>query len=70
MSSTVLWHKLPFSKFIGHELKRDGCRQFMMGLGVSFVLFGIVPSMGITDEDRKNSVYYQQRMRTMVYSDH
>ncbi|CAM9218722.1 unnamed protein product [Choristocarpus tenellus] len=68
--TTVLWHKLPFRKFIFHELKRDGCRPFMIGLGVAFFTFGVYPAMGLTDEDRKNSVYYQQRMRTMVYSDH
>lgn len=37
---------------------------------VSGFLCGVLPSLGFTDEDRKNSVYYQQRMRTMKYEDH
>lgn len=37
---------------------------------VSAFLCGVVPSIGFSDEDRKNSVYYQQRMRTMKYEDH
>lgn len=37
---------------------------------ISAFLCGVVPSIGFTDEDRKNSVYYQQRMRTMKYEDH
>lgn len=37
---------------------------------ISGFLCGVLPSLGFTDEDRKNSVYYQQRMRTMKYEDH
>ena len=45
-------------------------RALFVNRRVSAVLCGIVPSIGFTDEDRKNSVYYQQRMRTMKYEDH
>ncbi|CAM9884197.1 unnamed protein product [Ectocarpus sp. 8 AP-2014] len=66
----VHWHKLPWRQLISHEIRRDGFKPFFIGMGISAFLCGVVPSMGFTDEDRKNSVYYQQRMRTMKYEDH
>ncbi|CAM9981431.1 unnamed protein product [Ascophyllum nodosum] len=68
--SPVHWHKLPIGRLIAHEIRRDGFMPFLVGMGFAGILCGIVPSMGFTDEDRKNSVYYQQRMRTMKYEDH
>eukprot|EP00903_Cladosiphon_okamuranus_P014663 g13593.t1 len=68
--SPIHWHKLPLRQFIKHEIRRDGFMPFFIGMGVSGILCGVVPSIGFSDEDRQNSVYYQQRMRTMKYEDH
>lgn len=49
----------PLSFALAHQIRISA---FLCGV--------VVPSIGLSDEDRKNSVYYQQRMRTMKYEDH
>ena len=50
----------PWGSFIAKELKRPGFREFAWGGLVSFLVCGVMVQNSITDEDRKESKYYQQ----------
>ncbi|RMX67154.1 hypothetical protein DD238_001951 [Peronospora effusa] len=85
----VRWHKLPYTKFILHESKREYFQPFLIG-GVQFpfvfyityrnlsatldsaawVICGILPTRGATQEDKEKSNYWKRINGKFDYSHH
>ncbi|KAJ0392596.1 hypothetical protein P43SY_007470 [Pythium insidiosum] len=70
MSKVVRWHRIPFTQYIAHEANRPMFRPFLYGAAVSFVLFGILPTRGATQETAEKSKYWQRVNDKFVHGHH
>ncbi|CAH0488715.1 hypothetical protein KXD40_006072 [Peronospora effusa] len=66
----VRWHKLPYTKFILHESKREYFQPFLIGGVAAWVICGILPTRGATQEDKEKSNYWKRINGKFDYSHH
>ncbi|CAI5746078.1 unnamed protein product [Peronospora destructor] len=66
----VRWHKLPYVKFILHESKREYFQPFLIGGVAAWVICGILPTRGASQEDKDKSNYWKRVNGKFDYSHH
>ncbi|CEG49274.1 uncharacterized protein PHALS_07046 [Plasmopara halstedii] len=66
----VRWHKLPFTQFLVHESKRAHFQPFLIAGVAAWVICGILPTRGATQEDKEKSNYWKRVNGKFDYSHH
>ncbi|DBA01738.1 TPA: hypothetical protein N0F65_010148 [Lagenidium giganteum] len=59
-SKVVRWHRMPFAQFVTYEASRPMFRPFLYGAAASFVICGLLPARGASQEDKEKSKYWQR----------
>ncbi|KAI9917863.1 hypothetical protein PsorP6_013189 [Peronosclerospora sorghi] len=69
-TKAVKWHRLPFKQFVIHECKREYFQPFLLAGAISWVICGVLPTRGATQEDKEKSNYWKRVNGKYDYSHH
>ena len=59
-NKVVRWHKMPFVEYVKYEASRDMFRPFVYGGIASFVICGVLPARGASQEDKEKSNFWKR----------